>query len=32
MLSDGLDGGEQIVTAGGKFLYPGEIVAPQEAP
>jgi membrane fusion protein, multidrug efflux system len=32
VLGDGLAGGEQIVTAGGKFLYPGEIVAPQEAP
>ncbi len=32
ILSAGLQGGEQVITAGGKFLYPGEIVAPQEAP
>ena len=32
ILSAGLEGGEQVITAGGKFLYPGEIVAPQEAP
>ena len=31
LLNAGLAGGEQVVTAGGKFLYPGEIVAPQEA-
>jgi RND family efflux transporter MFP subunit len=30
LLSGGLTGGEQVVTAGGKFLFPGEIVAPQE--
>jgi len=30
LLSGGLAGGEQVVTAGGKFLFPGEIVAPQE--
>lgn len=30
LVADGLSGGERIVTAGGKFLYPGEIVAPQE--
>ena len=32
ILSAGLQGGEQVITAGGKFLYPGEIVAPQETP
>ncbi|MDE3176380.1 MAG: efflux RND transporter periplasmic adaptor subunit [Pseudomonadota bacterium] len=32
ILSAGLQGGEEVVTAGGKFLYPGEIVAPQERP
>ena len=31
IVSGGLKGGEVIVTAGGKFLYPGEIVAPQES-
>ena len=31
LVNDGLAGGEKVVTAGGKFLYPGEIVAPQEA-
>jgi len=30
ILSGGLSGGEKIVTAGAKFLYPGEVVAPQE--
>ena len=30
ILAEGLSGGEKIVTAGGKFLYPGEVVAPQE--
>ena len=30
LVNDGLTGGEKIVIAGGKFLYPGEIVAPQE--
>ena len=30
LVADGLSGGEQVVTAGGKFLYAGEIVAPQE--
>ena len=30
LVADGLAGGEHVVTAGGKFLYPGEIVAPQE--
>jgi RND family efflux transporter MFP subunit len=30
LVADGLTGGERVVTAGGKFLYPGEIVAPQE--
>jgi RND family efflux transporter MFP subunit len=30
ILNGGLKGGEKVVTAGGKFLYPGEIVAPQE--
>lgn len=29
ILDGGLAGGEKVVTAGGKFLYPGEIVAPQ---
>jgi RND family efflux transporter MFP subunit len=32
VLNDGLADGDQVVTAGGKFLYPGEIVAPQEGP
>ena len=32
ILAGGLIGGEKVITAGGKFLYPGEIVAPQEAP
>lgn len=32
ILSAGLEGGERVVTAGGKFLYPGEVVMPQEAP
>jgi membrane fusion protein, multidrug efflux system len=32
ILASGLSGGEKVVTAGGKFLYPGEIVAPQESP
>lgn len=32
IVSGGLTGGEKVITAGGKFLYPGEIVAPQEAP
>lgn len=31
VVADGLTGGEKIVTAGGKFLYPGQIVAPLEA-
>jgi RND family efflux transporter MFP subunit len=31
ILNGGLAGGESVVTAGGKFLYPGEIVAPQGA-
>jgi len=31
ILDGGLSGGETVVTAGGKFLYPGEIVAPQRA-
>ena len=31
ILDSGLHGGEQVITAGGKFLYPGEIVAPQGA-
>ena len=31
IVAEGLDGGEQVITAGGKFLYPGEIVEPQEA-
>lgn len=30
LVADGLSGGERVVTAGGKFLYPGEVVAPQE--
>jgi RND family efflux transporter MFP subunit len=30
IIAQGLDGGERVITAGGKFLYPGEIVAPQE--
>ena len=30
LVNEGLAGGERVVTAGGKFLYPGEIVAPQE--
>ena len=30
IVAEGLDGGEQVITAGGKFLYPGEVVAPQE--
>ncbi len=30
LVNDGLTGGESVVSAGGKFLYPGEIVAPQE--
>ena len=30
ILDGGLSGGEKVITAGGKFLYPGEIVAPQE--
>jgi RND family efflux transporter MFP subunit len=30
ILSGGLAGGEKVVTAGAKFLYPGEVVAPQE--
>jgi RND family efflux transporter MFP subunit len=32
ILADGLTGGEKVVSQGGKFLYPGEIVAPQETP
>jgi RND family efflux transporter MFP subunit len=31
ILAGGLSGGEKVITAGGKFLYPGEIVAPQGA-
>jgi RND family efflux transporter MFP subunit len=31
IVADGLASGEKVVTAGAKFLYPGEIVAPQEA-
>jgi RND family efflux transporter MFP subunit len=31
ILADGLSGGEKIVTDGGKFLFPGEVVAPLEA-
>ncbi len=31
VVAQGLSGGERVVTAGSKFLYPGEIVAPQEA-
>ena len=31
ILDGGLSGGETVVTAGGKFLYPGEIVAPRRA-
>ena len=31
ILDGGLSGGEKVITAGGKFLYPGEIVAPQGA-
>ena len=31
ILDGGLSGGEEVVTAGGKFLYPGEIVAPQRS-
>jgi len=30
IVADGFEGGEQVITEGGKFLYPGEIVAPQE--
>jgi RND family efflux transporter MFP subunit len=30
VVGEGLAGGEQVITAGAKFLYPGEIVAPQE--
>ena len=29
LVADGLAGGETVVTAGGKFLYAGEVVAPQ---
>ena len=29
ILDGGLSGGEKVITAGGKFLYPGEIVAPE---
>jgi RND family efflux transporter MFP subunit len=31
ILSGGLSGGEKVVTAGGKFLFPGAIVEPLEA-
>ncbi len=31
LVASGLVAGDKVVTAGGKFLYPGEIVAPQEA-
>jgi RND family efflux transporter MFP subunit len=30
LIAEGLTGGDQVVTAGGKFLYPGEVVAPLE--
>jgi multidrug efflux pump subunit AcrA (membrane-fusion protein) len=30
VIGEGLSGGERVITAGAKFLYPGEIVAPQE--
>ena len=31
VVAEGLNGGERVITAGAKFLFPGEVVAPQEA-
>ena len=31
LIAEGVSAGEQVVTAGGKFLYPGAVVAPLEA-
>ncbi len=30
ILAEGVANGQKVVTAGGKFLFPGQIVAPQE--